>query len=112
MAYDEALAERIRNALRNRHGVTERKMFGGIAFMLRGHMFAGILDDTLMARVGPQNYERALSENGVRKMDFTGRPMRGYVFVEAQAVQSDADLKRWLERCAEFVGTLPAKTTK
>ena len=112
MAYDEALAERIRKALRNRHGVTERKMFGGIAFMLRGHMFAGILDDTLMARVGPQNYERALSENGVRKMDFTGRPMRGYVFVEAQAVQSDADLKHRLERCAEFVGTLPAKTTK
>jgi len=110
VAYDEALAERIRKALRNKRGITERKMFGGIAFMLRGHMFVGILNDSLMARVGPQNYEDALAKDGVRKMDFTGKPMRGYVFVGPQALRSDADLKRWSDLCADFVTTLPAKS--
>jgi TfoX/Sxy family transcriptional regulator of competence genes len=109
MAYDETLAERVRNTLRNQRGVTERKMFGGIAFMLHGHMFVGILSDSLMARVGPERYENALAKKGVRKMDFTGKPMRGYVFVGPKALRSDADLKRWVDRCVEFVATLPAK---
>jgi TfoX/Sxy family transcriptional regulator of competence genes len=112
MAYDEALAERVRKTLRNKRGVTERKMFGGIAFMLRGHMFVGILDDWLMARVGPENYEDALAKDGVRKMDFTGKPMRGYVFVAPKAVRTDAQLKHWLGLCADFVATLPAKNAK
>ena len=109
MAFDERLAERIRSVLRGRRGVTERKMFGGLAFMLRGHMFVGILDRTLMARVGPENYERVLAGKGVREMDFTGKPMRGYVYVDPVALQSAAGLRRWVELCADFVTTLPAK---
>jgi TfoX/Sxy family transcriptional regulator of competence genes len=112
MAYDETLAQRVRDVLRNRRGVTERKMFGGIAFMLRGHMFVGISERSLMARVGPQNYERALARAGVREMDFTGRPLRGYVFVAPQALKSAAQLRQWVTRCADFVATLPAKASK
>ena len=84
-------------------------MFGGLAFMLRGNMFVGVLERSLMARVGPQNYERALASRGARQMDFTGRPMRGYVFVDALGMKSAADLKRWVGICVGFVSTLPAK---
>lgn len=112
MAYDEALAARIRKALRAKRDVTERKMFGGMAFMLRGHMFVGILDDSLMARVGPENYEKALAKSGVREMDFTGKPMRGYVFVGPEALRTEAQLKRWVDVCVDFVRTLPSKTAK
>ena len=87
-------------------------MFGGVAFMLRGHMFVGISERSLMARVGPQNHEGAMAKVGVRKMDFTGKPMRGYVFIGQQGLQSRADLKRWVDLCADFVATLPAKTSK
>ena len=112
MAYDESLAQRVRETLRLRRGVTERKMFGGIAFMLRGHMFVGISGRSLMARVGPQNHERAMAKTGVREMDFTGRPMRGYVFVGPQGLKSRADLKRWVDLCADFVASLPAKAKR
>lgn len=112
MAYDEALAQRVRKVMAGRRGVTERKMFGGLAFMLRGHMFVGILDRSLMARVGPENYQRALATPGAREMDFTGKPMRGYVFVDAAAVKSAAGLKRWVALCADFAATLPAKAKK
>lgn len=84
-------------------------MFGGLAFMLRGNMFVGVLERSLMARVGPQNYERALASRGARQMDFTGRPMRGYVFVDASGMDSAADLKRWVGLCVGFVSALPAK---
>jgi TfoX/Sxy family transcriptional regulator of competence genes len=109
MAYDETLAQRIREMLRTKRSVSERKMFGGIAFMLRGHMFIGVLERSLMARVGPENYERALASVGVRKMDFTGKPMRGYVYVGPRALKSAAALRRWVDLCAEFVAGLPAK---
>ena len=109
MAYDEGLAERVRAALNRRAGVTERKMFGGLAFMLHGHMFVGILGETLMARVGPERYEAALREPHVRAMDFTGRPMRGYVYVAPEGIDGDDELARWVEACAGFVGTLPEK---
>ena len=112
MAYDEALAQRVRETLRLRRGITERKMFGGIAFMLRGHMFIGISKQSLMARVGPENHERSMAKVGVREMDFTGRPMRGYVFVGPQGLKSRAALKRWVDLCADFVASLPTKTKK
>jgi len=112
MAYDEALARRVREVIADRRGVIERKMFGGLAFMLRGNMFVGILERSLMARVGPENYERALTSPGARPMDFTGRPMRGYVFVDAEGLKAPADLKRWVGLCADFAATLPAKTKK
>ncbi|WP_369959963.1 TfoX/Sxy family protein [Pseudomonas benzenivorans] len=92
MAYDEGLAERLREALQGQADITERKMFGGMAFMVRGHMCVGILGDVLMARVGPGAYEQALALPHVRPMDFTGRPMRGYVFVDPPGIAEDADL--------------------
>ena len=87
-------------------------MFGGLAFMLRGNMFVGVLEHSLMARVGPGNYDRALGSRGAREMDFTGRPMRGYVFVDAEGVRSASDLKRWVGLCAGFAASLPAKAKK
>lgn len=112
MAYDEALARRVRKVVGDQRGITERKMFGGLAFMLRGNMFVGILEDRLMARVGPQNYERALLSPGASEMDYTGKPMRGYVFVDSIGVKSAADLKHWVGLCADFAAGLPAKAKK
>ncbi len=81
MAYDEGLAERIREGLAEQRDVTEKKMFGGVAFMLRGSMFVGIVKEDLMVRVGAEAHEDALREPHARTMDFTGKPMRGYVYV-------------------------------
>ena len=109
MAYDERLAERIRRALAVREGMTEKKMFGGIAFMLRGNMCCGIVRDDLMIRVGPERHEEALAQPHARPMDFTGRPMRGMVYVGPEGLRSDADLNAWLRRGVEFTETLPPK---
>lgn len=109
MAYDEGLAERIRLLLMDRPDVTEKKMFGGLAFMLNDYMFCGVTNEDLMARVGPDNYADALAEPHAREMDFTGRPMKGYVFVGPEGLESDEQLRSWVERCAAFVATLPPK---
>jgi TfoX/Sxy family transcriptional regulator of competence genes len=109
MAYDEQLAQRTRSALATRRGITERKLFGGLAFMLHGNMCCGIVGDRLMARVGPEAYEEALARPHAREMDFNGRPMRGMVYVEPAGVRSDRDLARWVARAVAFVETLPAK---
>jgi TfoX/Sxy family transcriptional regulator of competence genes len=98
MAYDEALAERIRTALRGRDDVAERKMFGGIAFMVAGRMACGVIHDDLMVRVGPDGHDAALAEPHTRPMDFTGRPMRGMVYVDPDGVRVDTDLSRWVDR--------------
>lgn len=86
-------------------------MFGGIAFMVHGHMTVGINDGTLMARVGPGAHEASLGRPHVRPMDFTGKPMRGYVYVDAPGIASDASLRGWVTRCLAFVDTLPPKRT-
>lgn len=109
MAFDRGLAERIRDLLLPSQGVTEKKMFGGLAFMLNGYMFVGILDDKLMARVGPNAYAAALQQPHVREMDFTGKPLKGYVYVAAAGIESDAALEQWVNRCAQFVASLPPK---
>ena len=109
MAYDEGLAERLREVFRGRRDVTEKKMFGGVAFMVGGHMAVGILGDALMARVGPEQYERALRMAHVREMDFTGKPMKGYVYVAPAGFDSQAELEAWVERCVTFVRTLPRR---
>jgi hypothetical protein len=109
MPYDEGLAERLREALHDERGITEKKMFGGVAFMSRGYMFVGIVGDVLMARVGPDDHAQALARPHVRVMDFTGKPMRGYVFVDLPGFESDAELSDWLSRCHRFVQTLPPK---
>jgi hypothetical protein len=84
-------------------------MFGGLAFVHRGHMFVGILGDTLMARVGPDRYADALRRPGARKMDFTGKPMKGYVFVSPDAIEADSALERWLAQCLAFARSLPPR---
>ena len=112
MSYDEGLAERLREALQSRRGISEKKMFGGLAFMSRGYMFIGITGDVLMARIGPEYYEQALSRPHVRVMDFTGKPMKGYVFVDPPGFESDSALSDWARMCHRFVQSLPAKKYK
>jgi TfoX/Sxy family transcriptional regulator of competence genes len=111
MAYDEGLAERIRGLLEDRGQVSERRMFGGLAFLVRGHMTVGIVKDELMVRVGPESYSQALSEQHARAMDFTGRPMKGLVFVSGEGLESDTDLERWVERGVAYAASLPRKGT-
>ena len=89
MAYDEGLAQRIREALTERDDVTEKKMFGGLAFLLGGNMCCGVVGDELMVRVGAAAYSEALTQPYARQMDFTGRPMRGMVYVDCEGFESD-----------------------
>jgi TfoX/Sxy family transcriptional regulator of competence genes len=109
MAYHEAVAKRVRSALGKTPDIAEKRMFGGIAFMLRGNMCCGVIDDRLMLRVGPDGYEAALSRPHAKPMDFTGRPMKGYVFVEPAGFASAGDLKAWIARARKFALSLPAK---
>ena len=92
------MAERVREVVRSRAGITERKMFGGLAFMSHGRMFIGVLRCTLMARVGPKEHANALLKRHAREMDFTGKPMKGYVFVEPDGFESDAAKGRLMRR--------------
>lgn len=86
--------------------MSEKKMFGGLAFMLNGSMCCGVIQNLLVVRVGADNYENALSEPHTRPMDFTGKPMKGYVYVEPEGYASDEELRKWLDRCVEFVSTI------
>ncbi len=109
MAYDESIAARIRRSLAKYGKVTEKKMFGGIAFMLRGNMCCGVIEKKLMLRVGPEQYEKMLSRAHVRIMDFTGRPMKGFVYVEPAGIASEKDLRDFVSTAVEYVRTLPSK---
>lgn len=97
MPYDEGLAQRLRELLDDDARIAEKRMFGGVAFLVNGHMAVGIIRDELMVRVGPAGYEAALAAPHARAMDFTGRPMRGFVVVAPAGFEEDADLRRWLE---------------
>lgn len=112
MPYDDALAQRIRTALAGVAGISEKKMFGGVAFLDRDHMFVGVSGTALMVRVGKPLYADSLRRRHVREMDFTGKPMQGYVFVDPPGIDSDEQLRFWLQRSREFVATLPPKTKK
>lgn len=109
MAYDETLADRVRDVLGPRADLTERKMFGGIAFMVGGNMAVGVIEDDLMVRLDPADAERALDEPHVRPMDFTGRPMKGMVFVDSAATGSDDGLAAWVDAGADHAASLPPK---
>lgn len=109
MTYKEELAVRVRQVVGDGPGLTERKMFGGIAFMLNGNMFCGITRDDLMVRVGPDLFEEALARPGARPMDFTGRPMKGMLFVGAEGYGTDEQLRAWVEQTLEYVRSLLAK---
>jgi TfoX/Sxy family transcriptional regulator of competence genes len=108
MAFDEILAARLRDALTGRARLTERKMFGGIAFMLDGHMCGGLVGEDLMVRVGPEGYPAALRRPHARPMDFTGRPFTGYVYVAPAELRTTRALRAWVERSAAYVLSLPA----
>ena len=109
MAYDEGLAERIRDRLRDRQDVVEKKMFGGLAFMVRGHMSVGINGDELMVRVGKEAYEESLARPHAREMDFTGRALKGFVYVAPEGFQEDEDLAEWVASGLSFAESQPAK---
>ena len=109
MAFDERLAQRIRKVLSDRSGVAERMMFGGIAFMVRGNMCCGVVKSDLMVRVGPQQYETALAMPGARPMDFTGRAMKGMVYVDSASCANGRALAKWVNGGADFAASLPKK---
>jgi TfoX/Sxy family transcriptional regulator of competence genes len=109
MAFNETLAERIRQLLARRKNVEEKKMFGCICFFINGNALAGVWKDRLIARLGPDEGEAALREPHVRAFDITGRPMRNWVAVEPEGVEDDDQLQDWIQQAVKFVGTLPAK---
>lgn len=112
MPFDERLAVRVRAALGARRGVTERRMFGGLAFLLDGRMFCGIIGDEIVARVGPDRYEACLSLPHARPMDFTGKPMKGYIYVAAAGVRTTRAVRTWVERGRAFVSSMTSKGGK
>jgi TfoX/Sxy family transcriptional regulator of competence genes len=109
LAFDEALADRIRDCLASRSELTERKMFGGIAFMLAGNMAVGVIGEDLMVRLDPADAERALAEPHARPMDFTGKPAKNMVYVDPEGTASEEDLVAWVEAGAEYAMSLPPK---
>lgn len=109
MAYDEAFASRVRAALRRRKGISERKMMGGIAFMLNGNMCCGVNGKDLMLRLGNDGAAAALGEPHARPMDFTGKPLKSMVYIGPAGTKTDTDLRAWIDRAVKFAKTLPAK---
>jgi TfoX/Sxy family transcriptional regulator of competence genes len=109
MAYDEALAARVRARLAGERGLAERRMFGGLCFLVNGHMCAGIVGTTLMLRVGPERYAEALARPHAREMDFTGRPLTGMIYVDPPGIANGTALGRWLDMALGFVQRQPAK---
>lgn len=112
MAYDEKLAARVRLLLSRKHGLSERKMFGGICFMLRGNMCCGVLDNHLIVRVEAQDYDAAMNRPYTRVMDITGRPMRGFVVVLPKGYAAGKTLSEWVVVGARCARSLPTKAVK
>jgi hypothetical protein len=109
MPFDETLADRIRPLIGRERGFSEKKMFGGIGFLLGGNMCVGVWKEFLIARVGPDEYEECLAEPNVREFDITGRAMNGWVMVEPEGTDNSADLQGWIDRAVKFVRVLPKK---
>ena len=112
MAYDGKLADRIRKALKGRRAITEKAMFGGISFLLDGKMFIGVLKNDIVARVNPEESDVLLKKAGVRPMDFTGRPMKGFLYIDPKGYKTAAQLKDWVNRTLAFVSSFPTKKKK
>jgi TfoX/Sxy family transcriptional regulator of competence genes len=112
VAHDGDLAARTRAALGEIRAVSEIRMFGGLCFTINGNMAVGVTGDDLMVRMSPEEAEAALERPGVRPMDFTGRPMRGFVFVGPEALGTDRKLRSWVMRGARYAGGLPPKPAK
>ncbi len=112
MAFDEILADRIRRVVSGKRGITEQKMFGGLAFLHNGHMACGVAKEELMVRIGPDAYEEALALPHTRDMDFTGRPLKGMIYVDFEGYRTDPALEGWVRRGITFTGSLPPKKPK
>jgi len=103
MAFDEHLADRIRNALKSKHILfEEKKMMGGLCFMVNDKMCVGIVKENLMARIGEDAYEQALKMKGCKPMDFTGRPLKGFVYVAPDGIDMDDELDMWIQMCLDY----------
>jgi TfoX/Sxy family transcriptional regulator of competence genes len=109
MAYEEQLASRIRQSLTRRSVIEERAMFGGLCFMVRGRMCCGVVKDQLMVRVDPASYDQLLGEPGAQPMDFTGKPMRGFLYVTGVGLSTVSALDTWVGRALDFAESQPAK---
>jgi TfoX/Sxy family transcriptional regulator of competence genes len=109
MAFSESLAGRVRQRLARRKNVEEKKMFGGVGFLLNGNLLVGVWKGSLVVRLGPDRRDEALLEPHVKEFDITGRPMKGWVLVGAAGVEDDDQLSGWIQRAVNFVGKLPAK---
>jgi TfoX/Sxy family transcriptional regulator of competence genes len=109
MAFDAAIADRVRPLMRRRRGFAEKKMFGGVGFLLDGNMCVGVWKEFLIVRCGPDGYEEALQRRGVREFDITGRAMAGWVMIELGGFRDDAELSEWVAAAVDFVRTLPPK---
>ena len=109
MAYDEQLADRVRDLISAHGEVSEREMFGGVGFMVAGRMAVGVIGEELVVRLHPEEAKQALGEDGVREFDFTGRPMKGWIFAAREATSSDDQLAEWVEAGAGYAASLPAK---
>ena len=109
MPYDKGLAQRVCELLEEEPGFDEKKMFGGICFLLFGNMVCGIINDDLIVRIGANIYEEALKSPGTKKFDLTGKPMKGWVMVLSKALESDKTLSEWVQKASTFVRSLPPK---
>ena len=110
MTFSERTVNQIRRAIGNTPGLSERPLYSGVAFMVRGNMCCGMIDDNLVVRVGPDTYDDALREPHTRPMDFTGRPLPGFVYVDRDGFASSNSLRQWIDRSVSFVRTLPPKS--
>ena len=112
MAYSEALATRLREVLSQSKGIVEKKMFGGLCFLLDGKMVCGVLKDDLIAKIGRENHERIAAHEHVRPFDFTGKPMMGMIYVAPAGLKTKKELSKWVEMATAHVKTLPPKNAR
>ena len=109
MAFDEALATRVGAVLADEAGVIEKKMFGGLCYMVNGHMCCGIVKDQLMLRVGAEQYQTLLAKPHAREMDFTGRALKGMLYIDGDGIRTKRQLNTWIERALNFNRALDPK---
>ena len=112
MAFDEKLAERVRRQFGKRNGLSEKKMFGGLAFLLHGNMSCGIHGNELIVRIDPETTETALAERGARIFDITGRPMKGWLLVGGPGLENETALAKWVQRGLDYAASLPKKQAR
>jgi hypothetical protein len=112
MPFDENLANRIRRILKKMEGVSEKKMFGGLCFLVNGNMAMGVVNNDLMLRVGPDSYEKMFDLPHVRKMDFTGKSLKGFIYVGGEGTGAEKDLKGWVSIAVDYAKSLPPKEKK